>query len=451
MGRRLRKSRSSDWSSKSSHSQLISDEHIAEFLEGCTFPSKPDKDDSHSNELIGEIAVETCSELQNILTVDGSYTTVTVNDNYPSSQIAFFQFGAILFTTDDLAELSEKPYIAPEDMRKLQKMERIKLAVPIKNMVSNKQSSLNDSIRRSIYEFFMKPVSGKLNFMETLSWLVYEEYSRAPLDKYVLSSNPNLDAAAGSVVLKKEDMSADYTFECDGEIIYLTDIFRLHEVIDEDFGAAGILGYISRLVEQLILIHYLRIVYVNQPHALDSFIFIANGPLSFSGQTANMHKVVRNLCNFLQGKIALNLVGIEKTGPFVDHALEICTREGSEFFLDSGSYLILSNEYIYRHVIPGDPSRMLYGETSYYGGKVIVHTEDGQVFVVTVPIANPEIIRAPKLENYNNLMAVIEVMKMLKCDLYADSIVPVALVNKLISLTSHPSQMILERFVKRSI
>ena len=94
--------------------------------------------------------------------------------------------------------------------------------------------------------------------------------------------------------------------------------------MDEDQGAAGILGYITRLIEQLILVHFIKSILQLQPSLLNEFLFIVDGPLSFSGQTANMHKPMRALANYLQSKRNLFLVGIEKSGAFVDHAQQIC-------------------------------------------------------------------------------------------------------------------------------
>ena len=446
-----RNPQSSSWPSRSNHSQLVNDPHIQSFLRNCRFPKRATDEDGNTNELVASIDVSDDAWNRNILTVDGSYVTISANKDYPSSEIAFFQFGAILFSFEDLKNLSGLPFIFPENMRSLQNLERIKLAIPIKNILSNNQTSLNESIRSALHEFFLRAHRNDAIFMETLCWLIFEEYSDAPKDDYVLSSNPNLHAPEGPVRLVKSEMNKNYIFESDSGPIYLTDVFRFHEVIDEDYGASGILGYMCRLIEQIILLHYLRIIYINQPNAVQDFVFISNGPLSFSGQTANMHKVVRNLCNFLARKTDFYLFGIEKSGPFVEHAFQICTKSESRFFLDKNQYLILSNDYIYRYIVPGDPSRMHYGATSYYGGKVIVHTNDEQIFVITIPIAHPDMMKAPKLEDYRNLSEVIRVMQSLKCDMYDDAIVPVAMANKLISLASYPSQAILEKFVKSHV
>jgi len=450
MDRDLKTNSSSSWTSKANHSQIVNDEYIQNFLKECKFPSKPSIDETNTNEVVNIIKEVSLGE-KHILTVDGSYTTVSVRKDFPSSQIAFFQFGAILFTTEDLKSLSDTPFISPQDMNKLHNLQRIKLALPIKNIVSNNQRSLNESIRKAIYDFFIRETSSNTSYMETLSWLVFEEYSDELKNEYVLASNPNINSESGRVLLNKSEMKSNYTFDTPEGVIYLTDIFRLHEVIDEDFGASGILGYISRLLQQVILFHYLKIVYLAKASALNDFMFISNGPLSFSGQTANMHKIFRNLCNYLLNKRNLFLVGIEKSGAFVDHATTICTNIQSEFYLKKNNYLILSNDYIYNYITLGDPNRMHYGNTSYYGGKVIVHTKDSQIFVITVPIAHADVIKSPSNEDYQNLNEIIEVIRLLKCDIYEDSIIPVAIANKLISLSSKPSQSILEKFANSLI
>jgi hypothetical protein len=46
-------------------------------------------------------------------------------------------------------------------------------------------------------------------------------------------------------------MARDHTLactECGGQI-YLTDVFRLHEVVDDEHGAGEILGYLTTTIE----------------------------------------------------------------------------------------------------------------------------------------------------------------------------------------------------------
>lgn len=233
--------RTLSWTARSNHSQIVNDKYIQKFIKGCKFPARPRLQSDGTNEIIADISTVNLNE-KHILTVDGNYTIVNVQKEFPSSQIAFFQFGAVIFSTTDLENLSKIPFIFPEDMNKLHNLQRIKFALPIKNITSSNQNSLNESIRKSIYDFFIREKTYEISLMETLSWLIFEGYSENPTDSYVLSSNPNLNSSTGSVLLKKSEMKLNYTFDYGGEVIYLTDIFRLHEAMIKSLGQLAFLG-----------------------------------------------------------------------------------------------------------------------------------------------------------------------------------------------------------------
>lgn len=445
MGTTSRSHRPNEWAAKINHTHIINDPFIKEFIDKCTPPKDYFDIEESDTEFFETLNPNIDNPIKYILAVDGGYTLVEVKKNFPSAQFAFFQFGAVLFNVEDLEGLSEKPYIFPEDMQKLHNLQRFKLAIPIKNIVSNSESSLKRSIRKAIYEFFIKK-RDRTSFMETLKWFVFEEYRDNPLDSYSLASNPNLDIGTGKFVLNRASISPDYTFDSPYGTVYLTDVFRLHEVVDEEHGAGGILGYLSRLIEQLILVHFMRFILKYQKRLLNEFLFIADGPLSFSGQTANMNAPMRNLCNYILRNINLFFVGLEKSGPFVEHAQEISSPPTGYPVLAPGKYILLSNNYIYKYIVPGDSARMHYGSTSYYSGKVIFHSQGSQILVLTVPVPDKDSILNPKKEDYANLDVILVNIQKLKCDMYDDAIVPVALANKLVSLANHPSKVLLERF-----
>ena len=71
---------------------------------------------------------------------------------------------------------------------------------------------------------------------------------------------------------------------------------------------------------------------------------------------------------------------VTKSGAFVEHAQQIEER------LQPNTALILSTDYIYRYIQPGDPlSPDPYGKNTYWGGKLIYKAADGNVYVASVP------------------------------------------------------------------
>ena len=118
--------------------------------------------------------------------------------------------------------------------------------------------------------------------------------------------------------------------------------------------------------------------------------------------------------------------------------------------LKDGTILLVDNDYIYKYITPGkaDPSEP-YGRTSYYSNKLIFKTRYGGMFVVSLPTR--DVLAYPKPEDFNNLAAILTNVEKLKCDMYDNALLPVALANKLVSLAQFPSSRILQRFAHSKV
>jgi hypothetical protein len=433
--------RPDEYASKSAHRHIINDSSVAEFLGRCDFPKSAEEIDV-TNHIRFEFSPNVNNPIKYIIAIDGGYTLVPVKDSFPSSTVTFFQFGALIFSLSDLDSIGEKPFIDPDDMAKLKNIQRLKLTIPTKNILLADQSSLIDSVRRAIYDFFInEPKDGSL--IETLKWFLFREYSTGE-STYKLSNCPT--CATSSIDLHQHLMSKNYIFKCPSckADIYLTDVFRFHEVVDNELGAEGILGYLMTLLEQILLVHLLRIILLTKPSLLSEILFIKDGPLAFFGQTANMFKPMRDLLAYLLEDQYLFLAGLEKSGAFVDHANEISK------VLKDGTVLIIDNDYIYRYILPGkaDPANP-YGRTTYYGNKIIFKASDARTYVISLPTKS--ILTNPVKADFKNIDVILNNIDKLKCDMYESSLVPVALANKLVSLSNHPSSTILKKFAKGAI
>jgi hypothetical protein len=439
-----RSGRPNEFASRSSHTNIIKDETVASFLDSCNLPEYSD-----TIELV-TANLEQVPELKDnpvkyIIAIDGGYTEIPVRDAFPSSKVAFFQIGALMFGLQALDEIHDKAFIDPKDMGKLQEIQRFKFTLPTKNVTLNGEADFKSSVRRTIANYFLKNPEDK-KLVDTLKWFLFEEYAGTPQAEYSLASCPYDDCDKRDIRLLRQSISKDFDFSCPqcGKKIYLTDVFRLHEVVDNELGASGILGYTTTLLEQMILVHIIRLIMDSNPSMLNEVLFIKDGPLAFFGQTANMHKLMRKLVNYLFDKHNLYLVGLEKSGEFVEHADQVAGK------IASGEALCLTDEYIYKYIKPGlpDPSKA-YGSTTYYSGKVIFKSRDDRVYVAMMPNRKPN--ANSTLADFPNAAALLGNIEKLKCDMYDSSLVPVALVNKLVSLSNHPSATLLEKFAKSKV
>lgn len=431
--------RPDELASKSSHSFIINDEEVQAFLASCEYP-KSVEEVTLDESLIIDVVYPDHNPIDHIIALDGGYTTVPFKKTFPSSLITFFQFGEILLNTKDLDALSEMPFISRESMSKLKDLERNKLVLPTKNVSYKAEEELILSVRKTIYEYFKNK-----SLLETLSWLLFEQYDTPKEETESLSRCPNCNEP--KIRMLKNDFNSKYISKscsvCNKEI-YLTDIFRLHEAIDNEMGAGGILGYLVNLIEQMHIIHSLKYIKENKSSLLNNFLFIKDGPLAFFGQTANMHKHFRRLCNYLFKNHNLYMAGLEKSGAFVEHADEI------KGLLKPGQCLLLNNRHIYTYILPGSSDNPIpYANTSYYSSKIIFKSRDERMYVITLPIEDENIVLNPQKTDFKNLDTILWNIEKLRCDMYDNAIVPVALANKLISLSSHPSSSILEKFAKK--
>lgn len=77
-----------------------------------------------------------------------------------------------------------------------------------------------------------------------------------------------------------------------------------------------------------------------KPGLLGEMLFVKDGPLTFFGVTAPLRKPMRELMQFLGvmdiGRPIIHLVGLEKSGAFVEHAalIEPLLKPGQMLVLD---------------------------------------------------------------------------------------------------------------------
>jgi hypothetical protein len=364
-----------------------------------------------------------------------------VRPQFPSATMAFIQCGALSFSIKDLDGIESQPFIDPADMGRLKNIERLKLALPIRTIRLKNEASLGASVRRSIFDFFRRIVAGHA-LADTLKWLIFEEFTGNV--EWTLASCPLCQAR--EIELHSSDFGPESTATCPackGDL-FITDVMRLHEAIDEELGAGGILGYLVTTIEQILAVHFIKALLEIKPTVLHQVMFIKDGPLAFFGQTANLHKPMRSLVAYLFKNHNLFMAGVEKSGSFVEHAAQIAP------LMEPSRTLLLNNDYIYKYIIPGkgDPSNA-YGRTTYYGNKVIFKTGTGGMHVVTLPTS--EVLGSPSEKDIRNLHVVLEIIERMRCDMYDNALLPVALANKLVSLSDHPSAKILERFAKTHV
>lgn len=426
--------------SKVGHSEIINDPEVIAFVDACVLPAPPDN--SSLDGLLDRVP-DSSDRITTVIAIDGGMTETYVRAEFPSASIAFVALGPLLLRLEDLEELDHLPFIGPDDMARLKHIERYTFAFPTRGIRYGKATSFSEGVRLRVHEFLAQK-DGHL--LAALQWLLFEGWrpadQRQPWD---IPNCPWTDCDQRNIRFTWDDPAQQSCPTC-GRTVYLSDALRLSERIDDELGASAVLSYLLTSLEQVVLVYMIKSVLEIKPSLLRDILFVKDGPLAFFGVTATLSGPMRALMDHLIHDFPephINLIGLEKSGPFVEHASAIEDR------LAAFQALPLRNEYIYRYIVPGDVASSVYGGNTYYGAKVIFKGGAGDIYVATMPQLDRD---APN--TVSNLASAGDVMRataQLRCSMYDNALIPVALANKLVSLADVPSADILKKFVKDKV
>jgi hypothetical protein len=426
--------------SKIAHAQVINDPSVRALLARCRVPRPPG--DATELSLLEVPEIPAACTISTVIAVDGGSTEASIREEFPSASVTFFNFGPLLLSLNDLRALDVQEFIFPEDLRKLKKIERFTLAMPTRNVALEGQPGLVASFRRTLHEFVEQPRASDSPLGDTLRWLLFRGWSDGMPLPWRLPHCPN--ACEGPPIDLEPDTPPQSSCPNCGGPVYTIDALRLHERVDEEQGAGGVTSYLLTTLEQLVMAHVVRNVLALKKSLVSELLFVKDGPLAFFGVVAPMRKPMLELCDYLDGlagRPLLRIVGVEKSGSFVEHAIAL------EKKLPNGTVMPLRNDYIYKYVIPGGGTEE-YGFNTYYGRKFIFKSHRGDVYVCTIPIRGDWRDEANVLGQVTEPLSVISA---LRCSMYENALVPVALANKLVSLADYPSTRILAAFARDKV
>jgi hypothetical protein len=193
---------------KASHQHIINDVSVNRLFQSCWLPQATQAVDFDPI-LFPQETPPQDPNVKHIIALDAGYTEVVVRPRFPSATVAFFQFGALLFKKEDLLTLDRQAFIDPADMAKLKEVERLKLAIPTRQIYRRELGTLTHTIRWAIYDFCRKTLDG-VSLLNTLAWFVFRRFksSRTTEDKtFYLGTGPY----GGEVRRHEDQFGADYT------------------------------------------------------------------------------------------------------------------------------------------------------------------------------------------------------------------------------------------------
>jgi hypothetical protein len=219
----------------------------------------------------------------------------------------------------------------------------------------------------------------------------------------------------------------------DGQALYSTDALRIHELLNPLGSCGEMYGQLSFVIERLWLVHLLRAFEKkNWLPTLQNVAFVLDGSLAFYSVSAWIVKTIIkeiNRINELQKKITgrdLLILGLEKTGRFVEHFHDIDTSPiGSEDIRPNNTAILLTDSYITKNIVFSN-SPKTYGKDTYFGRKFFFKTQNGYRLVPQLAFYNTEQadIRTAQIEQFPRLGDACSLLNDLVSNRYPNSISP---------------------------
>ena len=326
-----------------------------------------------------------------VLAIDGSHLESMVENGFPCAEIGYVTIASVLIDLKKIGELEKEEFIDPKKFRDTEKASTIESVFPGCNVILGDEKNAKTSFRRILFE----EMKSNTIFSECETLLDTYEYlfkiKREHFNERNLPKSP-IDG------FEDQDMTYDYgeyTCPYSGETLFSTDALRLHSLMNDGSSNGEMFGQTMSTFEKLWLVHILRsFEKKGWLSTLRRVAFIMDGPLAVFSTSSWLTKVINyeiERINKLQKQINgqdLLIIGIEKTGTFVNHFETIdTTKDGISDKFPKQSALLLDDNYIKQNIVFSESNKP-YGQDTYFGRKFFYKTVQGQRIVTTTATYN---------------------------------------------------------------
>lgn len=396
------------------------------------------------------------SDVAFAITVDGSDTEVEATREYPTVKVGYIRVAGSFVDLDKLIKAGAGPFIDPSEVRQSHEESAFDAALPGSGLIRKGMTGV-DTWRRELDHFLAHTrfdQDSSLTLADAL--LVVHGSPGKPADKLTLRACPTCRG-------KDFDKGAEPIVERTGGTcplckapLFLADVLRTHEEYSPEGSNLTALTRVMLVVERLMTVSYMEHFYTSvatPEDVLRRTLFITDGPLALFGVVAplkrRMHDYHQAFYKWADTKslAAPLVVGVEKTGRFVEHAELISD------LIPEGAVMMLTTEYINR--LTGRPASNQYGTDEFYGRRFIYRTTAGDPLVITVP-PMPDVLPyegagAEEFDSYPTLRTVCEVLDSVRTRLYPNAIIPVALAHSAASLPLGVGQSVLRAMAQKGV
>jgi hypothetical protein len=381
----------------------------------------------------GHVDLTPLCSIRRIVVIDGGEALIP-NPIRRERALGFLTAAALLMRMDKYEWLADNPMADPRDLNKQLegKLWYKAAAIPLSG-VSMPGMSVKETMRAVVNSTLSAANTG---LIETVRFLVYREWlSMWPSD----DDPPSMDCLKCGARFQLPYIERASTFTCSSCAYqhYISDYLGICEVAD-DFGRESTVSNFRNVLEVLMLFDLIR-KFRHHPDEIAKTLFIKDGPLLLRAQLSRLVEPIRAFLTHLHDSgLHVHIVGVEKNGgvaDFIDDFKHNLPNAG-DYFLPTVRFLI--------EEVSGNEMPTSYRNRVSYGAKLAVRLGANHVVVLNVPTGR--FIEEPKMEDLLGFTESVQVLSKLVSYRYENALVPLVLINSMVSVAQKPSSTILEAF-----
>ncbi len=391
------------------------------------------------------------------ITVDGSDTEVEATREHPTIKVGYVRVAASFIDLEKLHTASAGDFVNPLLLRESHQHAAFDRALPGSGLVIPGSTGV-DTWRQELDRFLQETKFDQASDQTLADMLLALHGSpsapavTAPLRRCPSCRAKDTQLSGGQIDVPKAGTTCP---QC-GTKIYLGDVLRTEEEYMPEGSNASALTRMMLVAERLTSLGYMQLLFEDAQgyDVLKRTLFITDGPLGLHGTVAPLKRRFQDYLGELARQCTTNnhpaaplVVGVEKSGAFVEHARLI------SHLIEPGKVMFLTTEYINR--MTGRPLTNPYGSDEFYGRRFLYRTRNGGTLVFTVPpkpgvtpYGDPD---GELWSSYPTLRPICEVLDRVQTRLYENAVIPVALAHSAASLPLGVGQSVLRALVQQSL
>lgn len=389
-----------------------------------------------------------------ILAIDGSNIAAKAINGFPGAEFGYITVASVLIDLKRVQELSNCNFISPKQFRETEKAATIETVFPGCNVILDSERNASASLRKALFE----ELASNTVFTDGETLLdTYEHLFKLKRDN---SSERNLPKSPIEG-FEENEMTYGYgRYQCphSNEQLYSTDALRLHELMNPSGSNGEMFGQIMSTLEKLWLVHILRAFErKNWLSTLRRVAFVMDGPLAVFSTSSWLTKAIQielARINDLQKEINgddLIIIGIEKSGTFFNHFLDLDTnRDGTRDSFPNQTAMLLDDAYIKKNIIFSESAKP-YGQDTYFGRKLFYKAKSGQKIVPVIACFNDcqKDLSTAEVNQFCRLADVMDLLDNLVSNRYPNSVTPLVSAHAEASIPLNLGKRILEDIARQ--